>query len=241
MIQIAVCDDDALVRKQIAKLLEDYALLNDIDISIKEYGDGSENVRDIRNSMYFHLIYMDIEMKKMDGLKAAEQIREVDATVPLIFVTSYAAYAIEGYHVRALMYLLKPVEEEKFFKAFETALREMRKNEMYFVYETNRNIVKLPMKEILYFESNNKKVEAYMTTGVHSFTAKLDAVERSLERSETAFLCIHKSYLINFAHITRFNGDRVELSNGNILRISEKYCSQAKARYVRLVDMRKGH
>lgn len=241
MIRIAVCDDDAAVRGQIVTLLRNYGQEKDLDIFVSEYQDGNEITSDILAGKRFHLIYMDIEMKEMDGMKAAEQIREVDAVVPLVFVTSYATYAIKGYDVRALTYLLKPVDEERFEQAFDAALKEICRIERYFIYETNRNIIKLPMKEILYFESHNKKVEAHLTYEVQSFTAKLDEIERSLEKSEIAFLRIHKSYLINFAHITRFNGDLVVLSNGKSLHISEKYCSQAKARYVRLVEMRKGH
>lgn len=237
MIRIAVCDDEAAVREQIAVFLERYALEKDLDISVMQYQDGEKIVDDMRAGTSFHLIYMDIEMEKMDGLRAAEQIREMDATVPLIFVTSHETYAIRGYDVRALTYLLKPINEEKIIKSFEQARRELQKHEMYFVFEKQRSRVKLPVREILYFQSSNKKVEVYMTDRKEEFTAKLDDVEFELVKREFEFLRIHKSYLVNFKYITRINGDRIILTNGETLQISERYCTKVKAQYLRLVEM----
>lgn len=239
MIRIAVCDDDAAVRGQIVTLLRNYGQEKDLDLSFEEYEDGAQLVNDVESGRRYHMIYLDVEMEQMDGFDAAECIRKIDATVPLIFVTSHENYAIRGYDVRALTYMLKPIDKEKFINAFVRALEEMHKNEMYFVFERQRSSVKLPEKEILYFQSCNKKVEVHMSGDKEEFTAKLDDVELELEKSGFMFLRIHKSYLVNFRHITRINGDRVVLTDGEILQISERYCTKVKARYLYLVEMRR--
>lgn len=237
--QIAVCDDNPTIRTQIVALLKECAASKDLDIELKEYQDGSQIVEEIKMGTRFHLIYMDIEMEQMDGLEAAEHIREYDAVVPLIFVTNYDTYAVRGYDVMSMAYLLKPIDREKFIHVFERAWRLIGKNEELFVFETLRSHIKLPIKEILYFQSNNKKVEIHFKNGREEFTAKLDDVEVQLEKSGFEFLRIHKSYLVNFKHIMRINGDRVILTDGKTLRISERYCTRVKARYLHFVEMRK--
>lgn len=238
--QIAVCDDNPTIRTQIMELLKECAASKDLRIELKEYQDGSQIVEEIKMGTRFHLIYMDIEMEQMDGLEAAEHIREYDAVVPLIFVTNYDTYAVRGYDVMSMAYLLKPIDREKFIHVFERAWRLIGKNEELFVFETLRSHIKLPIKEILYFQSNNKKVDVKTINGVERFSAKLDAVEQQLERDGYAFLRIHKSYLINFSLITRFNGVRAVLTNGETLHISERYRRQAKEKYIRLVELAKG-
>lgn len=240
MIQIAVCDDNPTIRLKIIELLKEYALSQSLELELTEYSDGGEIVEAIRTGNRFHLIYMDIEMKRMDGLEAAAHIREEDAIVPLIFVTSYDTYALKGYEVMSMAYLLKPIDREMFIRVFEKALGIIRKNEKLFIFETLRCSIKLPVKDILYFQSNNKKVEAKMSNGVESFSAKLDIVEVQLERDGYAFLRIHKSYLVNFSHIIRFNSVKVTLTNGEVLQISEKYSRQAKEKYIFLVESAKG-
>lgn len=237
--QIAVCDDNPAIRKQITELLEAHAHSKGLDIKLEEYQDGSQIVKEISEGKRFHLIYMDIEMEQMDGLEAAAHIREYDTVVPLIFVTNYDTYAMRGYEVMSMAYLLKPIDREKFIRVFERAWRLIRKSEELFIYETMRSHIKVPMKEIMYFQSNNKKVEIHLKDGSEEFTAKLDDIEYQLDRSGYEFLRIHKSYLVNFKHIMRINGDRVVLTDGKTLQISERYCARVKARYLHFVEMRK--
>lgn len=238
--QIAVCDDNPAIRKQITELLEAHAHSKGLDIKLEEYQDGSQIVKEISEGKRFHLIYMDIEMEQMDGLEAAAHIREYDTVVPLIFVTNYDTYAMRGYEVMSMAYLLKPIDREKFIRVFERAWRLIRKSEELFIYETMRSHIKVPMKEIMYFQSNNKKVDIKTNNGMISFSAKLDEVDKQLERDGYAFLRIHKSYLVNFSYIISFNGIKVTLTNGETLSISERYRRQAKEHYINLVKLAKG-
>lgn len=241
MLEIAVCEDDKYSRIQIVRLLEKCAEIQEIEISVREFENGEKLLREIRAGLGIHLIYMDIEMDGINGLNTAKMIRERDHTVQIIFVTNYETYALEGYKSRPFDYLVKPVDEREFRGTFQEVIEEIRRNEMYFVYESARIQIKLPMKEILYFQSSNKRIEVHMTGGSEQFTAKLDEIEKRLERSEAAFLRIHKSYLVDFLHIVKICGDQVRLTDGTVLRISDKYKSQAGCRYASLVERKKGH
>ena len=108
MIRIALVEDEDIYVKQMQKYLEQYSRENGLKINLKVFGDG-EDILEYYTGQY-DIFLLDIQMQFMDGMTAAEKIRELDPKVILIFVTNMVQYAVQGYSVDAMDYILKPVD-----------------------------------------------------------------------------------------------------------------------------------
>ena len=121
MIRVAICDDEEIFIKELRKCLNKYIEETGKEISIVEFKDGKDLLKNYKTDL--DLIFLDIKMEKLDGLKTAEEIRKIDSTVGIIFLTSLSQYVWKGYEYGAVNYLLKPIkygrlkmELDRFFK-----------------------------------------------------------------------------------------------------------------------------
>lgn len=107
MTRIAIVEDEAAVREQLAGYVQRYTRQYGTPFEVTEFADGMEILEDYRPQ--FDIIFLDVEMKHLDGMETARRIRERDGGVLIVFITNMAQYAIRGYAVGALDYVLKPV------------------------------------------------------------------------------------------------------------------------------------
>ena len=124
MIKIAIVEDEAMYAKQLEEFLHQYEAENYEAFDITIYSDGDQIVNKYKSQ--FDIILMDVEMKFMDGMSAAEEIRKMDSEVVIIFITNMAQYAIRGYAVDALDYVLKPVSYFAFSQRLNRAIERMK-------------------------------------------------------------------------------------------------------------------
>ena len=125
MINIAIVEDEAMYAKQLQEFLHQYEKENGEVFNITVYSDGDQIVHKYKSQ--FDIILMDVEMKFMDGMSAAEEIRKVDTEVVIIFITNMAQYAIRGYAVDALDYVLKPVNYYQFCTKLSRAIQRVQR------------------------------------------------------------------------------------------------------------------
>ena len=121
MIRIAVVEDEDKWANIIEECLDKLSKQDKIDIAITRFCDGYDLVENF--ACNFDIILMDLEMPLMNGMEAAEKIRNVDAQVTIIFITNMAQYAIRGYKVNALDYILKPISYIPFSETIKKAVR----------------------------------------------------------------------------------------------------------------------
>lgn len=107
MIRIAMVEDEAAVREQLMGYVQRYTRQYGTEFSVTEFADGVDILENYRP--VYDIVFLDVEMKHLDGMETARRIRALDADVVLIFITNMAQYAIKGYAVGALDYVLKPV------------------------------------------------------------------------------------------------------------------------------------
>lgn len=108
MIHVAICDDEKEFVSEMRGLIERYSEEKQNEIRISSFANGLELMEHYDKTI--DLIFLDIQMKGMDGLKAAEKIRQQDEEVGIIFLTSLKQYALEGYKYRAVNYIVKPMK-----------------------------------------------------------------------------------------------------------------------------------
>lgn len=198
MIRIAIVEDEQQYADQLTEYLHQFEQETGQVFDITTYTDGDGIVS--KYKAQFDIILMDVEMKFMDGMSAAEEIRKVDSEVVIIFITNMAQYAIRGYAVDALDYVLKPVSYFAFSQRLTRALGRMKKRETKTIsLNTKDGIMRLDLANVYYIESQGHTMIVHTASGNHEFSGTMKEFEDSL--SDQNFFRGNKGYLINLAHV----------------------------------------
>lgn len=222
MLRICLCDDEKGQRRNLNTIISTQMELRGIDYTIVECQDGDELIGLLhKDKHYCDMIFLDIEMKKMNGIDTAKAIRCVNGTVVIIFVTGFADYVFDGYDVKALNYVLKPYRKEKIIEVLSQALEHMGDvRDKFYVVQTKKSAYKLNVKDILYFASNKRKIKVVTENQTFEFYEKLDVIEEELP---TYYIRIHLRYLVNLNHVTSIEH--------NVLKIGDKSLPISRSRY----------
>ncbi len=215
---IAVVDDEEAIREQINNFIKK----RNPDFNISGFATGEELLAAEKD---FDMIFLDIQMEGISGIEVARTFRQSGVDVVLIFITGIKEYVFEAFDVSAFHYLLKPIEEQKFLEVLSRAAEEVRKRKgqkerQIFIRAKNQGYT-LSLNSILYIESRGKKVEIH-TSDMEDVIASyitMDELERQLRDS---FYRCHRGYLVNMAHIARYDSDSIFLSNGEKVYLTRK-------------------
>ena len=131
MIRIAMVEDEAAVREQLQGYIQRYTRQYGTEFAVTEFSDGVE-ILDAYRPVY-DIVLLDVEMKHLDGMETARRIRELDRDVVLLFITNMAQYAIKGYAVGALDYVLKPVPYFAFSQQLQKAEEKLRRRARHYL------------------------------------------------------------------------------------------------------------
>ena len=240
MINVAICDDDIATTGKIEEMLCRIAKKCFIPAETEVFWDGKDLADAVEGGSRYDIIFLDIEMEKEDGITAAQKIRKVDKNTLIIYVTSHESYMQESFIVRPFRFLLKPVNEMQMEACFGAACEEISSFDSYFRYSYQRINHKVPIRDILYFESKRRKVYIVTEKEVLELYGKLNDIEKSLKASKTAFLRVHQSFLVNYKHVDGLaydfiimdNGKKVSISEDRRRQISEQYCAMEDTFYV---------
>lgn len=198
MIKIAIVEDEAMYAKQLQEFLQQYEKEHGESFDITVYSDGDEIVH--KYKAQFDIILMDVEMKFMDGMSAAEEIRKVDTEVVIIFITNMAQYAIRGYAVDALDYVLKPVSYFAFSQRLSRAIGRMKKRETKIIsVNIKGGTMRLDVANIFYIESQGHNLIFHTASGNYESVGTMKEVEEKL--TDMNFFRGNKGYLLNLAHV----------------------------------------
>ncbi len=216
MIHIAVVEDEELYRNQLTEYLHQFEAEYDQRLKITYFTDGDEIVEGYRAD--YDIILMDIEMRFMDGMTAAEKIREMDQKVIIMFITNATKYAIRGYQVDALDYVVKPVSYFSFSQKLLKAVGRLEKKPGHSVTISVPNgKVKIDTTDIYYIESEGHNLNYHTKDGIYSQRQKMADAEAEL--SEYGFFRSNKGYLLNMNYVDGIK-DGCALVNGEELLIS---------------------
>jgi DNA-binding LytR/AlgR family response regulator len=163
------------------------------------------------------IVFMDIAMPGINGMEAAEAMREKDPETPLIFVTDLAQYAVKGYQVDALDFMVKPVSYDDFSLRMGRAMRVLaRRQGRTITISTTEGTCIVELSELLYVETYRHDVLYHLASGeVLRNRNSLASLERELAPQD--FVRIAASHLVNMAQVTRVRKDSVVMTNGDEL------------------------
>lgn len=230
MVNIFLCDDELEVREKYSCLMYEIAEKKRINISVSTFSSGEALIfnAELRLSE-IDLIFFDVEMNGMNGIEAANKIREMGYKGRIIFLTAIRDYVFECFEAKPLDYLLKfTLTEKKFENVFMGAISNIFKNEIKTLVLKNSSEMKLiPVKDVLFVESRNKQMVVHFGNNeTFVFYSTLDKLLTELKQYN--FVRIHKTYIINLNYVKGLKKQTLLLDHNNEIPIGRKYIRDIK-------------
>ena len=225
MIQIAICDDDMTTTSQIEEYIRQIETEQHIQVQSRILFDGKSFMQSVESGEVYDLIYLDVEMPLMKGLDVAKKLREMEISSLIIYISNYETYCESMIETEPFRFLRKPINDVDLFrKYFMSAYKKLENRNEYYTYSYKKIHHKININDIMYFESNNRKICIHTNGNQenNTFYGQLDKVEKELESKSCTFIRIHQSYLVNSTYINTVQHDAVILENKDELPISEK-------------------
>lgn len=225
MIQIAICDDDMTTTSQIEEYIRQIEIEQHIQVQYRIFFDGKSFMQSVESGEVYDLIYLDVEMPLMKGLDVAKKLREMEISSLIIYISNYETYCESMIETEPFRFLRKPINDVDLFrKYFMSAYKKLENRNEYYTYSYKKIHHKININDIMYFESNNRKICIHTNGNQenNTFYGQLDKVEKELESKSCTFIRIHQSYLVNSMYINTVQHDAVILENKDELPISEK-------------------
>lgn len=198
MIRIAVVEDEQLYGEQLLEYIRRYEKERAREIKVTLFTDGEDIVDGYKGG--YDIILMDIQMQFMDGMSAAEEIRKMDSEVIIMFITNMIQYAIRGYQVDALDYVVKPVEYFAFSQKLDKAVSRLKKADTASItIPIEDGIKKLSVSDILYVESRGHNALFFTVHGMYMARMALKDLEEKLKKY--SFFRCSKGFLVNMARV----------------------------------------
>ena len=199
MLRVAVVDDDAQDRAKISAGLDFVAAQKDVSFSISEFDSGDQFL--VKYEPNYDIVFMDVEfLSGANGIEAAHQLRKIDKTVVLVFVTRMAQMAVKGYEVDALDFIVKPVDNYSFLLKMTRILDRVaiRPDDMFCVCAEGE-IISLHIRMLRYLTVDGHYVIYHSKEGTFAEYITLNAAEKKL--NDPAFFRCDRGCLVNLRYV----------------------------------------
>ena len=217
MIRTAIVEDEDVAANLLSEYISRYADKKGETFSVERFSDGIEFIE--KYSGKYDIVFMDIEMKHMDGLEAAKRLRKVDSLVTLIFVTNMARLAVKGYEVDALDFIVKPVRYDDFSFRLDKAVSRIKRNEdkSLLIGLSGGGLAKISVSSIKYIEIMKHNVIFHTEEGNYETYGTLKKIEEQLGE---CFARCNSCYLVNLKFVN-YVRDFVCDVDGEKLKVSQ--------------------
>ena len=212
--RIAVCDDEELFRIEFKSVL--YKVLINAEYDIDTFSGGSSLYEAFLKNP-FDLVFLDIEMPGLDGITLAKRLRAVSENVQIVFLTSHIEYALEGYEVNALRYLVKPVDMNKLSEVLKYIQDKKNNSRQIMIKHEGEDIV-IDISDIIYMESMDKNVR--IVTSKSEYITRYNISDYEEELKNSGFLRIHRGYLISLSKVKKIVKNDVVMDGDISLPVS---------------------
>lgn len=225
MINIGICDEDAFGIEKIVNVLN--LMKNKMSDMWNLYiFHKAEELIDQYKKIIFDIILIEIELGTVSGLEVVRKIKRNNPLCLFICMSGTIEYIEEVVELEIFRFIRKPFRIENFCAIISEAINKLYQLADCFEYIYKNELFKLPFRNIIYFESELRKIKVHMMDADHiesnCFYGKLNNIENMIAEKPMCFLRIHQSFLVNYNYIKRIQYPQVELYNGKILLISKE-------------------
>lgn len=226
---VFICDDDDGDRGKIAELVKDHGDRSGYLLHLEQFESGTELVKAIDNEKKPDMILLDINMDGMDGIETARQTRKILPEVPIILITAYINYAMEGYKVKASRFLVKDELEDTIPECLDSILSEIRRKPQELEFSFVEGNIRLKLDDISYIETDAHVQVFHVGNKTYRIYKKLEEVEKEL--SGYGFVRIHKSFVVNLGYVKKISSYRLYLSTGEDFSVPRNRYNEVKRRF----------
>lgn len=217
--KIAIVDDENVFREQIEQ--EIMSFYGALDTLCYHFTDGDEFLASLEKGVKYDAVFLDIEMKRKDGMTTAKAMRFEGCSIPVIFVTSHVEMAMDGYHVQAFRFLAKPLDKVRLREVLRDLEKELEKNVVLLLGKDGEERV-VSLDAVIYMESANTDVRYILPDDVIQTRGKLADAIKEVSELSNQFYQIHRCCVINLKNVARFTKDTVTMVNGDALAIAKR-------------------
>lgn len=217
-IRIAIVEDEDYQAQTLQRYLERFSSENRVDFTIRRFAEAVSLLDNY--SPDYDLIYMDIRMPYMNGMDAAHRLRALDQDVLLVFVTALTQYAIQGYEVEALDYIVKPINYYDFALKLTRALKKLPQEaaEGMLLVGSENGTIRINPRSVRYVEVTGHQVVYHTLNGDVQQYGSSSQVEKELDA--TQFVRCNSCFLVNMQYVRGIKGYTLQLDDGE-LKISQ--------------------
>lgn len=224
MLKIAICDDEEVfaqhLKQIVGRLLDEKLIQHEIHL----FGSGEEFVTLNLDMANYRIVFLDINMEELDGISTAKRLRELCKDTFVVFVTAFINYALDGYKVEAIRYLLKNSSnfDKSVSECIEAILEKMHYEAVIHKFPFKEGTKEVNEDSIVYIESNLHELCFYIMKQVleaHRLDDTLNHIESNLDN--TKFVRIHQSYLVNMKYVKSMRLQKALLIDGRELPIAK--------------------
>lgn len=219
MTKIAICDDEPLSIKELSNLITTYAREHNHKIQHTTYSSAEQFLKEIRvQNKQFDLLFLDIKMKKINGMEAAKIIRKMDEAMIIIFVSALHEYVFDAFDVNAKGFLVKPIKKEKLYDILNKSFSKLEENlkcslNLYHCGE----LEKILFKDIYYCEVQDHSVFVYEREKINQYQGKIDDLEKEL--NDDFFRC-HRSFIVNLRFVNSYRDNMIFMQSGEKIPVA---------------------
>lgn len=237
-LSITILEDEEIFSKQLKQLLKKWGDENHIMMSIHHFFSGESFLK--YNYNEDELFFLDIDLKTMNGMDIAKQLRKDGFQGTIIFLTAFSEYVFEGYNVQALNYLLKPINYQKLKKCLQPIIKDRESS--FHIFRSKASTIKIPYNKILAFTSYRHYVDIITQIPISpeerctkSYRQKI-ALKNLLQQLPSEFIRCHRTVIININKVMTLTNTEVILSDGSVFPVSESYLKNIQDAFSELLD-----
>ena len=219
-LNIFIADDDISITDQLSSLILEWADSNRHTVSIKTI--NSLHELDVKLVVPFDLVILDIVINEDNGISFAKKIRELGSDAMIAFVSNFKEYALEGYSVQAISYLLKPLNRASVFSLLDNSLSKViNSKKERLIFNINGHPTIFMIKDIEYIESNRNTLSIHSSSDVVRVYGTIKEIESQIY--DTPLVRCHKRYIVNIEKAIGMDPSQVLLSNKRFVPIGRAY------------------
>ena len=222
---ILICDDDKKDMDRLQKLIDQYDEEHHIEALVCCYERGEDLLSALEKFMP-DIIFLDINMDEIDGLTIAERIRERYEDVPIVLVTAFINYALDGYKVRASRFLVKDDLDKTLPECMDDICRQIRKKKKNMLFSCVEGDVDIKLAEIVFIETTGHKSTIHLKEQDYHLYESMDELESKL--GAYGFIRVHQSFMVNARHVRSINNYILTLDTGYEIKVPKARYKQVR-------------